>query len=719
MAADPTLTPAQIAADAKNLFHNIKEALKRQKPWEQDVESQRQKLRRLHLSLLFSFPYAKESKDADTQLWMATSHSVITVYKALLASLDRERERSSGAKNHVVERRRLTQRFRQFLTEEDRFWTAFIVRYVRDFGLKDATISLSALEISDDTNDDNDPEASTKSNRRYQFPEPPSTPPETPNRRDQSLDIVYKALVCLGDIARYREQYSERAKPEQTRRGRNSKGPPPAPRVPNYGRAQDAYEQARLLVPENGNASHQLAILCNYQKDVFGATYHYYRAFCVKHPYETAAENMHITLHKALDSYMRREGRADEEHNVSLPSHVALERLKEKVVVLHASWRLPSEEANKKLPEFSLAVTTSFTSLISERILPVEVISRTLVMSFGALWKVKMLRDDHGKKEKETKRHYATEIHIAPHVLSLMTCLLRVGVLQLTDSTITSTANPSVPIDLAQNITAVFRRTLPALRISNKWVQANISYVASIAGKPNSNASLKEQVQDFWVAYQAFFTNLYRVFPVSKLPSLAAPLEEDVDMAGFLPLKHTMGELSTKSSSGLVPGQSQVHPNEEHLMRISDLIEDAISIAQNEKSPIMFDDGKFLFKQAAQHLSPKRPQSEIPPSKVAVKSDHGLMVPPSVAAKAIRQRVESRTVPALPTKDETEDDNVTVSTRTEDDPVNLAMNAVLDSDVSDTGTEEDEVVYPKQVTGTPSQPAYVLLTFKITCTHNF
>ena len=31
--------------------------------------------------------------------------------------------------------------------------------------------------------------------------------------------------------------------------------------------------------------------------------------------------------------------------------------------------------------------------------------------------------------------------------------------------------------DLAQRITAIFRRTLPALRIASKWLRSNISYI--------------------------------------------------------------------------------------------------------------------------------------------------------------------------------------------------------------------------------------------------
>jgi hypothetical protein len=48
------------------------------------------------------------------------------------------------------------------------------------------------------------------------------------------------------------------------------------------------------------------------------------------------------------------------------------------------------------------------------------------------------------------------------------------------------------------------------------------------------------------------------------------------------------------------------------------------------------------------------------------------------------------------------DDAATTSTRTDDDPVNLAMKASLDSDLSDHEMDdEEEILYPKQALATP------------------
>lgn len=131
---------------------------------------------------------------------------------------------------------------------------------------------------------------------------------------------------------------------------------------------------------------------------------------------------------------------------------------------------------------------------------------------------------------------------------------------------------------LAQRITAVFRRALPALRIASKWLKANLEYVVTNGAEP------------FWVKYAEFATTLAGTFPPAKLPALSIPLEEDVDMKGFAPLKRTMMETKAFEDangaklavSGDTDGLGGVHPNEEHLMRIGDLLLDALYLAQSE-----------------------------------------------------------------------------------------------------------------------------------------
>lgn len=243
-----------------------------------------------------------------------------------------------------------------------------VLRLRRYFMLDDAQPVLITLGISPE--DDQTPavdSATYPRRNQHQFPPESDTGangalvPTSSSQRESRMAILSKALVCLGDIARYKEQYNEaggrpRAGHEDgppaamSGRGRGRRGGAaggnhmPLPRLRNYDRAQSCYEQARLLLPHDGNPSHQLAILSSYQKDTLSSILHYYRALCVRTPYETASENLGTVLSKALEQYksrgLLRDAEVQEElaSGGSTPPRLRVEAFKEKVVVLHAQW---------------------------------------------------------------------------------------------------------------------------------------------------------------------------------------------------------------------------------------------------------------------------------------------------------------------------------------------------------------------------------------------
>ena len=333
-------------------------------------------LRRRYLNLLLVHPAAKESKDVENHLWMQTSYAFIASYKQRIALLDpakqnHQRNQQQQGPPKAVEHRKLVQRFRQFLADEEKFWTQVLLRLLRLFDLHEAKPALIALGLLNEVDEVVPvPDSGTDGvvhgvNGRNHFQFPPedtsiSFAPTTSEEREARLATLSKALICLGDIARYRELYNEsngrpRAGHEDAgpaRRGRNRRGgaPEAAPRPRNYDKAQQCYEQARLLVPDDGNASHQLAILSSYQKDSFASLFHYYRALCVRQPYDTAAENLGTVLTKALDSWRQRMRREKDKIEVSdgLSPRARIDLLKEKVVILHALWRVGMEKGVDK-----------------------------------------------------------------------------------------------------------------------------------------------------------------------------------------------------------------------------------------------------------------------------------------------------------------------------------------------------------------------------------
>jgi hypothetical protein len=320
-------------------------------------------LQKQYLLLLLSHPNAKESKDAETHMWMQTSYALISIYKSRIAVLENalreagtQRQQPRSQRPGPVEYRKLMQRFKQFLSTEEKFWTHLVVRIQRQFSLSEARSALATLSIITDTElgvDDLD----TGKHDHFRFPPEPnenaSSQPLTAAQRNNRRATLSKALVVLGDLARYREQYNEgssrpRGGPE--RGGRNARGRgshADLPRAKTYDKARACYECARDLMPDEGNASHQLAILASYQKDTFESLVQYYKALCVRSAYDPAAENMGNVLSKFLEAWRRRrkgkQGRLPSEDLSGAKSNPP--SFKDNVILLHALWRLSVEES--------------------------------------------------------------------------------------------------------------------------------------------------------------------------------------------------------------------------------------------------------------------------------------------------------------------------------------------------------------------------------------
>ncbi|KAG6890239.1 hypothetical protein C0992_002767 [Termitomyces sp. T32_za158] len=730
-----TEQPATIAREAKGIHQSLKDLLKTKEPFDKEVDFQRKNLRRRYLNLLLLHPYAKESKDAENHLWMQTSYAFIASYKQRILNLDRviqSKMRQTPTQRPpnapVVEHRKLVQRFRQFLADEEKFWSQLVVRLRRSFALDAATPALLALGIISEADDlsANISEGGVPPNGRNHFQFPPEDSSitftaSTPKVKASWLAILSKALVCLGDIARYRELYNEsggrpRAGQEEggvarNRRNRRSgQSEEPIPRPRNYEKAQQCYDQARQLVPDDGNPSHQLAIIATYRKDSFVSLTHYYRALCVRAPYDTASENLGSVLGKSLEAWKTR-SRRERDRQEALPPRVQVEAFRENIVVLHSLWKVGMEKGIKKMESLSRrhskVVLDAFMTLLSQRYLPENMISNSIVLSQGALWKHRMIRTPTTTTQSKRPElplppegtSVIIEWHILEHLFDLHRALLEVGLEEL------QVPPPrDVPgDDLAQRITATFRRSLPALRIASKWLRANFKYVnqdhefdafqelkrtegIDMTRNPKFKvARTSVRTQRFWQAYARFSTELARKFELSKLPLLMAPLDEDIEMRGFLPLKDLMrgnadvdGDLSAEVAQ---PAQ-EAHPNDWQLMRIGDLIRDAKEITKLENSPIALYG--FVFSVRDDIIEP-----QLPP--VAQTEEINVPIGQQNLLTSIRdtRRVDK----------ELEEDNMTEAT---DEVLREAFNFLnAPGDGNDVDDEEDEIVWNPRAQTSP------------------
>ncbi|XP_052182535.1 nonsense-mediated mRNA decay factor SMG7-like [Diospyros lotus] len=94
-------------------------------------------------------------------------------------------------------------------------------------------------------------------------------------------------LVCLGDLARYRELYM---KPDFQRC--------------NWSVAATYYFRASLVWPDSGNPQNQLALLATYIGDDFLALYHCIRSLAIKEPFPDSWNNLILLFEKNRSSHL-------------------------------------------------------------------------------------------------------------------------------------------------------------------------------------------------------------------------------------------------------------------------------------------------------------------------------------------------------------------------------------------------------------------------------
>lgn len=90
---------------------------------------------------------------------------------------------------------------------------------------------------------------------------------------DHLVNGVYRCLLYLGDLARYKELYSEQEHKDFTESVRY-------------------YERAALLMPSSGNPHNQLAMLATYNEAESTALYHYCRSVLTQNPFSGGFENL-------------------------------------------------------------------------------------------------------------------------------------------------------------------------------------------------------------------------------------------------------------------------------------------------------------------------------------------------------------------------------------------------------------------------------------------
>ncbi|BGP32178.1 hypothetical protein JCM10296v2_003958 [Rhodotorula toruloides] len=700
--------------EAKGLALELKSLLKRKEPWDRDLEFQRESTRKAYLRIIFSpvpsptstsptlsranrppstadlslkprssssaalTPAALHTSrilDTLNLLWLDTSHSLIQSYRARLADLDKqlalEKEKSKRGRSNAqqggggavqpvgpVARRKLVHSFRQFLAKETDFWKTLCGRFAARLGDEEREELRRAVGIVASFVDENaDVKAEDAEAQKA--------------KRTAVLPLAHKALICLGDLERYNELYNESSAPSAAaasgrggKRGGKAGTGSGERKIKTYAKAAECYNQARLLLPDNGNPSNQLAVLSQYAADPLASIYHYYRAICVRSmPFSTARANLQITFKKAVARWAENGPGEGDEAEWFKTLFVSLQG------VFFTKERLPD------IQRLTTDTTDLFRTVIAERLFTSDVVLKVVVTSLAALWDARMSRtgptalsrngtkngskalldraagEKDGKDASTTSPKVNLEPHILVHLFSLYTVLLSISTSETLELVSTNQAALNAPPPPAsQNISAVLRRALPSIRILNRWLVAQVEYVGRVEARveaserrrartststtggeaieeaqnpsldssgANSTTSgtnplrrvslgeLRAAFDGFWTAYADFSNTLKLAFPVSELPPLddGAWLDEDVELLGFAAVKSRAGASGADSSAKEIRRVGRdVHPNDEQLMRVAESQRDAARLAESDASRIEVIDGAFVFVPRVQEL---------------------------------------------------------------------------------------------------------------------
>lgn len=631
----------------------------------------RKALRNVFLKLLFKYPFSSRTSGVENELWNETSLNGVDYYRKQLKKIDAQykeqqaKKASMGFTHFTDKEKALTQQynrihgsFRAFLASEVVFWRELMGRVTRVFDVDEAKQYLQMMNVAWDFNAPLNAvpthgEINTGLDRiAVDFNEELDLELQgrLPANRLRLVEIIHKCLVSCGDLSRYIELYKEDTVVETVtalpaasirggkKRGRGGRGGANFDRKiqtsvqtevktvkRDYKQAKLYYEQARSLVPSHGQPSNQIAVLYNYEGDHFASAYHYYRALCVTAPFRQARKNIDSMLTRAVQKW---EAEGDKSAEGSFQGEVDEQKkaLFEHLIVLHGYFFESSQKAAPK--ELFSTCQSLLSSVLIERALAADSIVQIVVASIASLWTRRLWRGETVKREESTLSSADAEQAILQHLLGVMTVFLQVSTSETREALEAAKRSSNGDLEeasdqssvLAKKITAVFRRMLPAMRISSKWIKSHVDYIERIRRPVIAEASvdndsleanqegkkeLSSAIEVFWKQYVEFINIVRFAFPFDQLPKLGTVgqsgmtslnFEEDRDMRGFLPMKKAMLIDAKVGKDGNDEAEALLHPNEEHLIRIADLLIDAKVIAETATSPISFDDEKNTFQ---------------------------------------------------------------------------------------------------------------------------
>ncbi|KAJ1964412.1 hypothetical protein IWQ62_002936, partial [Dispira parvispora] len=238
---------------------DLKAATTQWGPLHRQTQALRTQLRGLYHGILFTDLAFAHLHDVETSLWKTGFYKVFDAYRRQLRQFPKPTNAAE-----IAALQKLQASFRAALQEATGFYHTLIQQlhaYYRLPALSPLLVNPSRA-LCDLTLGD------------------PSFWPDRitdPTRCDLARLTYYRCLIILGDLARYREQHSDR-------------------QPKTWLIATLHYHEALQVMPHHGNPHNQLAVLASYTNHDVMSLYHYYRSLIIPQPFATAQENIKLSL---------------------------------------------------------------------------------------------------------------------------------------------------------------------------------------------------------------------------------------------------------------------------------------------------------------------------------------------------------------------------------------------------------------------------------------
>ncbi|KAK9766895.1 hypothetical protein K7432_003684 [Basidiobolus ranarum] len=527
------------------LDKELRNVLRQKNPFHDEAVILRSRIKTLYEQIVFMDYEFATLKEVEINLWKTVFYKVIEDYRRKLRHISSERTKSSELK-------RVKNSFRSFLQEAAGFYVSFKQKLATDFQLCLPQTFLNKALLFDI--------------------QPESLVAE--KTRSKALFSYQQSLIYLGDLARYREMYTDRQQK-------------------NWSAAIEYYNEALALVPTNGNPHNQLAVVSSYCGDELGTIYHYYRSLVTSQPFLTAKENIDLLFQRSKKIYDSSPKSSDdgasngvERSSLRKGNKVdegAVKGFIKEYIYLHGILHMRADL--NSFPAFKDSVISKFRELLDSRSFDADQILEITLINIAALHVFRHYKNNSEDKNTssttlQASRNGVLERHLYLLIIEMFQVMMDVGsnvfeVIATKQAEIESSRDrPEFP--------ACVKRILPSARVNVQWIMKNLNLYQLSSTQVRRTAAERDTIRSFWQSFVTFMNHLQVKFGGTVVNQIAS-MKEDFEIQGFIAIKP---EIDISNCSLVRP---KLDSQSETKLRAVSMIHDAKKLVELQMVPLAFD----------------------------------------------------------------------------------------------------------------------------------